>query len=110
MLVEFHRNGISTFMLAEVTNHDAEDVRAMDLEAKYAPANAKELYSKLPVVIPMDPKDVLRPTRQEEIKVKGVDCKCIMKLLHPKKLHDVPKWNWDSLFVLMGDNQPQQVD
>ena len=110
MLVEFHRDGISTFMLAEVSNHDAEDVRAMKLEAKHAPANAQELYAQLPVVMPMDPRDVLRQTRPDEIKAKDCDCKTVMKLLHPKKLHDVPKWNWDSLFVLMGDIQPKAVD
>ena len=110
MLVEFHCKGVSTFMLAEVSNHDAEDVRAMYLQAKHAPADAKELYKKLPVVLPMDPKNVLRRALKNEIKANDVDYKIIMKLLNPEVLMSVPRWNWDSLFVLMGDIQPKAVD
>ena len=55
----------------------------------------------------MDPKDVLRPTTPEEIKVKDVDYKYVMKMLHPETLKSVPRWNWDSLFALMGELQPK---
>ena len=110
MLVEFHRDGISTFMLAEVSNHDVEDVRAMKLEAKHNPATAEELYRSLPVVMPMDSRDVLRSVRPDEIAVKSCHCDSVMKIRHPERLNEVPKWNWDSLFVLFSDQQPLHVD
>ena len=92
MLVEFHTAKVSTFMLAEVSNHDVDDVRAMHLESTLAPLNAADLYQKLPVVLPMDPRDVLRPATQNEIKKEGVDHKNIMMLLHPDKLQEMPRW------------------
>ena len=101
MLVEFHTAGISTFMLAEVSNHDVDDVRAMYLESTLAPVNAADLYRKLPVVLPMDPLDVLRPARQDEIQKEGVDHKNIMMLLHPDKLQEMPRWKWDQIFKLL---------
>ena len=68
MLVEFHSNGISTFMLADVSNHDVEDIRAMYLEHTLAPVNDADRYQTLPVVFPMDPTDILRPATQKEVK------------------------------------------
>ena len=105
MLVEFHSNGISTFMLAEVSNHDVEDIRAMFFEDKFkddGPMTAAKLYEKLPVVLPMDPKEVLRPAKKEEVKKKDVDHDKIMFLLEPDKLKDMPKWEWDQIFKVLG--------
>ena len=101
MLVEFHTAGISTFMLADVSNHDVEDVRAMYLESTLAPVNAADLYQKLPVVLPMDPEDVLRPARKDEIQKKGVGHTNIMMLLNPEKLLEMPTWKWDQIFKLL---------
>ena len=61
------------------------------------------------MVLPMDPENVLRQATKEEVKDKDADRKSIMKLMDPKVLMDVPKWNWDSLFVLMGNLQPKAV-
>ena len=101
MLVEFHCKGISTFMLAEVSNTDVEDIRAMHLEGTLGAADAKELYKQLPVVLPMDPKEIPRPATQAEVKVAGVDYNKIMKILDPAALKSLPRWNWDQILVLM---------
>ena len=109
MLVEVHYKGISTFLLAEVPNHDVDDVRAMFHEDTLAPTSPKDLYEKLPVLLPMDPLEVLRPATQSEVTKENVDYKKNMKLLHPDKLKEVPKWNWDKIFKLTkGKVEPQK--
>ena len=102
MLVEFHCNGVSTFMLADVSNTDAEDVRAMYLEQKINPADAQELYDKLPVIEPMDPVGILRPAKEGEVAVKDVDYTKISKIVNVATLQTMPKWNWDQIFALLG--------
>ena len=102
MLVEFHCNGVSTFMLAEVSNTDAEDVRAMYLEQEISPADAQELYDKLPVIKPMDPVGILRPAREKEVVVPKVDYSQISKIVDVATLQSMPKCNWDQIFVLVG--------
>ena len=109
MLVEFHKDGASTFMLADVSNGDVEDVRASYLQHKYKPATPAELYAKIPVVMPMKPDDVLRKVEPHEVANKSCNIDHVMKIKCTEKLNDVPKWNWDSLFVLFGD-KPLKVD
>ena len=104
MLVEFHTNGISTFMRAEVINNDVEDIRALYLEDTLwhtEPLTAADLYEKLPVVLPMDPTDILRPATQKDINKEGVEPDNIMFLLNPDKLKELPKWEWDQIFKLL---------
>ena len=55
MLVEVHTKGISTFMLAEVSNKDVEDVRAMYLEKKLNPESHQDLWRNIPDFKPIDP-------------------------------------------------------
>ena len=109
MLVEFHKDGASTFMLAEVSNGDVEDVRANYLQHKYKPAAPAELYGKIPVVMPMNPDDVLRKVEPHEIEAKSCNIDHVMKIKCPEVLNGVPNWYWDSLFVLFND-LPQKVD
>ena len=101
MLAEIHYKGVSTFILAEVINQDVDDVRAMNQEDELSPDSPKDLYEKLPVVLPVDPKDVLRQATKAEVKKEGVDHTKIMKLLHPDKLREIPKWDWDAIFMLL---------
>ena len=78
-------------------------------EDELSPDSPKDLYEKLPVVFPVDPRDVLRQATNAEGKKEGVDHTKIMKLLHPDKLRDVPKWNWDQIFKLTkGKGEPQK--
>ena len=99
MLVEFNCKGLSTFMLVEVSNTDVEDIRAMHLESTLGAADAKELFKTLPVVLPMDPTDLLRPATQAEVKVADVDYTKIMKIIDVAALMELPKWNWDQILV-----------
>ena len=100
MLVEFHCKGVSTFMLAEVSNTDQEDIRAMYLEDKFQAKDAKELFKKLPIVQPMDPEYILRPATKEEVQMADVDYTTIMKIKNPAALKELPRWDWDKVLVL----------
>ena len=64
-------------------------------------ADAKELWKQLPVVLPMDPREILRPATESEVNVPGVDYKQIMKIVDPAALKEMPRWNWDQILVLM---------
>ena len=103
MLVEVHAKGLSTFMLAEVSNTDAEDVRAMYLERKLAPKDYNDLWAKIDDVKPIKPDDILRPITKNELKVtEGVDERMVSKFLNVKSLEDLPKWDWDQLLSILG--------
>ena len=107
MLVEFHlkKNNVSTFMLAEISNRDVEDVRAMYLEATLNVKDHKELWTKIPDFYPMNPDDVLRPCVASDFwaDVQGppLDKSKIMKFHDDKKveLMKMEKWNWDDIFA-----------
>ena len=101
MLVEFHCKGISTFMLAECSNTDVEDILAAYWEGLSGAADAEEIYEQLMVELAMDPKEILRPATEAEVKVPGVDYKQIMKILDPAALNTMARWNWDQILVLM---------
>ena len=105
MLVEVHAKGLSTFMLAEVSNKDVEDVRAMYLDKTLTPKDYKDLWEKIPGNIqPMDPAAILRPVRQSELKItEGVDEGTVSKILDVESLKNLPRWNWDQLFSLLGE-------
>ena len=50
-------------MRATTTDQDAEDVRAMFLEQKYQPEDHRDLWDKIPDVVPAGPHGVLRPLK-----------------------------------------------
>ena len=104
MLVEIHSGGASTFFIAEVSNKDAEDVRAMRLEQELNPKNHKDLWDMIPNFQPMDPADILRPVKDHEFNSKeqkeAYDPSTVLKFLDADAAEKVPKWKWDSLFNL----------
>ena len=102
MLVEVHTQGVSTFMLAEVSNKDVEDVRAMYLEKTLNPKNHRDLWDKIPDFTPMDPREILRPVEEHELATKdGFDIDKVMKFVNVEGLKAVPKWDWDQIFSLL---------
>ena len=102
MLVEVHTRGISTFMLAEVSNKDVEDVRAMYLEKKLNPKNHKDLWQKIPDFTPIDPRDILRPVEKHELAItEGFDLSTVSKFVNVQGLKAVPKWDWDQIFSIL---------
>ena len=90
-------------MLAEVSNHDAEDIRAMYLEQKHKPANHGVLWEQIPVVSAMDPTNILRDVTEKEIQTPGeVDHNLLSKVVDVKALKNLlPKWDWGSIFSLL---------
>lgn len=106
MLIEVHTKGVSTFMLAEVSNKDVEDVRAMFLEKKLQPKDHKDLWNKIPDFVPIDSKDILRPIGQHELcelalTIPDFDISLILKFLDVKAFQSLPKWEWDQIFSLL---------
>ena len=105
MLVEVRTKGVSTFMLAEVTNKDVEDVRAMYLEKKLSPKDHMDLWRMIPDFKPIDPKDILRPVRPQEIAKEaigeGFDISTVSKFVDVQGLKELPKWDWDQIFTLL---------
>ena len=107
MLVEVHTKsamdpqGISTFMHAEVTDQEIEDVRAMHLEERLRPSDHLDLWKKIPDVVPMDPTDILRPVRDDEVMNKECEAAKVMKLINTDSLLKVPKWEWNQIFNLL---------
>ena len=102
MLVEVQCKGISTFMLAEVTNMDVEDVRAMYLEKKLNPKNHRDLWRQIPDFKPIGPKDILRPVEKSELAIKeGFDMTTVSKFVNVQGLKEVPRWKWDQIFSLI---------
>ena len=69
MLVEVHTLGLSTFMLADNSNKDLEDVRAMYLEKKLNPTTHLHHWAQIPDFLPMDPWNSRRPVREEELAI-----------------------------------------
>ena len=106
MLAEIHRDGISTFMLAEVTNWDVDDARAMFLEKEgiggEKATSPEELWKLIPNFVPRDSTDILRPLEPYE-KVWDAECdrSTISKLINTDGLKDAPKWKWDDLFAIL---------
>ena len=101
MLVEVRAKEVSTFMLAEVSNRDVEDVRAMYLEKTLNPKDHMDLWERIPDFKPMDPKDLLRPIEQHELTIKeGFDIRLVSKFVNVEGLKAVPKWGWDQIFTL----------
>ena len=70
-MVESHVSGMSMFMLAEVSNHDVEDMRAMKLEDTIRPESHKDLWDKVTDFTPLDPKDILRQAEPHELRKVG---------------------------------------
>ena len=102
MLVEVHTKGVSTFMLAEVSNKDVEDVRAMYLEKKLKPENHMDLWRKIPDFTPIDPMDILRPVEKHELAItEGFYMGTVSKFVNVQQLQAVPKWDWDQIFSLL---------
>ena len=105
MLVEVRAKGISTFMLAEVTDKDVEDIRAMYLEQKLRPKDHMDLWRMIPDFKPIDPKDILRPVRPQEIAKQaigeGFDISTVSKFVDVQGLKELPKWDWDQIFTLL---------
>ena len=107
MLVEVHTRGVSTFMLAEVSNRDVEDVRAMFLEKELKPKNHRDLWEKIPDFTPMDPQEILRPVKPHELAItEGFDVSLVSKFVNVDGLKKVPKWDWDQIFSLLTPTTP----
>ena len=108
MLVEVHTRGVSTFMLAEVSNRDVEDVRAMFLEKELQPKNHRDLWEKIPDFTPMDPQEILRPVKPHELAItEGFDVSLVSKFVNVDGLKKIPKWEWDQIFrLLLGPTTP----
>ena len=107
MLVEVHTRGVSTFMLAEVSNRDVEDVRAMFLEKELKPKNHRDLWEKIPDFTPIDPKEILRPVKPHELAItEGFDVSLVSKFVNVDGLKKVPKWDWDQIFSLLTPTTP----
>ena len=102
MLAEVHTQGLSTFMLAQVSNTDVEDVRAMYLEKTLNPKNHRDLWNKIPDFTPMNPEDILRPCEEHEFNIhEGFDKSKVMKFKNTAGLKDFPKWEWDQIFAVV---------
>ena len=102
MLVEVHTKGVSTFMLAEVSNRDVEDVRAMYLDRTLKPKDHMDLWRQIPDFTPIDPRDILRPVADHELSITGgYDKDLIMKFVDVQGLKSVPKWDWDQILCLI---------
>ena len=72
----------------------------MMLEDKHKPTDSKDLWKKIPDVMPMDPKDILRPIRSHELyKKTGFDPTTVMKIVDLEKLKTVPKFDWNQIFT-----------
>eukprot|EP00959_Pyramimonas_sp_CCMP1952_P134841 2821739-Pyramimonas_sp.AAC.1 len=83
MLVEVRIKGVSTFMLAEVSNKDVEDARAMYLDKKLNPKNRNDLWQKIPDFTPIDPRDILRPVEKHELAItEGLDMSTVSKFVN----------------------------
>ena len=105
MLVEVHANGVSTFMLAETSNQDVEDVRAMYMEQELKPKNHVDLWELIPDFVPIDPRDVLRPLEANEPIHPRASGSCdpvtISKFINAEGLKNLPRWTWDQIFAIM---------
>ncbi|CAK0853194.1 unnamed protein product [Prorocentrum cordatum] len=102
MLVEVRTVGVSTFMLAEVSNQDVEDVRAMYLDKNLNPKNHNDLWQKIPDFTPIDPRDILRPVEMHELAItEGFDMGAVSKFANAQRLKAVLKWDWDQIFSLL---------
>ena len=104
MLVEVRAKGISTFMLAEVTNKDVEDVRAMYME-RFRSGNLPDPWQNLPDFTHIDPRDMLRSVEPHEIAKEvvgeGFDASTVSKFVNVQGLKEIPKWDWDQIFTLL---------
>ena len=89
-------------MLAEISNQDVDDVRAMYLEHTLKPTDHKDLWEKIPDFTPMELGDILRPCKESEFYIHdGFDKALIYKFINPAGLKDVPRWSWDSIFTFV---------
>ena len=110
MLVEVHIRHASTFMLAEVTDKDVEDIRAMYLEKKWEPKDHLHLWELIPDFQPIDPEGVLRPLKPDEkVVAKDVDRSTIKKFVNANAIKSIPKWEWDQIFALMGGSFTSRI-
>ena len=101
MLVEVHTKGVSTFMLAEISNRDVEDVRAMYLEKTLQPKEHMDLWRKIPDFTPIDPEAILRPVKDHELAItEGFDRSTVSKFVNVQGLKSVAKWDWDQILSL----------
>ena len=102
MLVEVRVQNASTFMLADVSNKDVEDVRAMHLEKTLQPKDHLDLWNKIPNFEPIDPETLLRPVQPHELAItEGFDARLVSKFVDVKGLQALPKWDWDQIFSLL---------
>ena len=95
----------STFFLSEISNHDAEDVRAQYLEDKMKPTDQKSFYESIPEFTPMNPDILLRPCVDEDFWGTPVGAEFnkedIMKFREGEKeiLEKLPKWDWNNIMI-----------
>ena len=83
-----------------MTDKDIEDVRAMYLEKRLNPKNAKALWRAIPNVMPIDPATILRPVMPHELSKTDVDKDTVQKIVSLEALRDVPKFDWNQIFSL----------
>ena len=89
------------FVLAEMSNLDVEDVRAMYLEKKFNPKNVTDLWWLIPDATPIDPRNILRPVQQhEKACAERLHTGMVYKLVNAQELKELPKWEWDQIFSL----------
>ena len=110
MLVEIRAKEVSTFMRAEISSQDEEDLRAMYLEKTYSPEDAYALWMKTPNFKPMDPETILRAVRASEVLHPDpeIDVSLLFKFITPEVVAEIGQWKWATLLRILKPDSEQQ--